>query len=240
MYSYLYPHPAVTTDVVLFTIQEEQLRVLLIKRASEPYRDTWALPGGFVEIDEDLEQAALRELEEETSITGVYLEQLYTFGRPDRDPRERVITVAYYAMVPVNRTTIRPASDAKDAGWFPCNTLPTLAFDHDVITGMAMQRLASKIKYSSIALQFMPEVFTLRELQKVYEIILGESLDKRNFRKKILADGCIFDTGRQHRQGNHRPARLYSVKSPGKVEFTDKHQYREKSHVPHESEHRTA
>ncbi len=239
MYSYSHPHPAVSTDVVIFTIQEEELRILLIKRATEPYRDTWALPGGFVEIDEDLEHAAQRELAEETGITGVYLEQLCTFGQPNRDPRERVITVAYYAMAPANHTAVSPASDAKDAGWFSWDTLPTLAFDHDEIIKMAMKRLTSKINYSSLALQFMPEMFTLRELQRVYEIILGEPLDKRNFRKKILAEGFIIDTGKQYRQGNHRPARLYRVKTPGKIEFTDKRQNREKSIELHESEHRT-
>ena len=232
MYSYTYPHPAVSADVVLFTIQDEQLRVLLIKRASDPFKNTWALPGGFVEIDEELEQAALRELGEETGISGVYLEQLYTFGQPGRDPRERVITVAYYAMVPPDRTTLHPASDAKDANWFPCADLPPLAFDHPRIITLALQRLTSKIEYSTIALQFMPAAFTLGELQRVYEIIQGEPLDKRNFRKKILADGFIADTGTQRRQGNHRPARLYSVKSPGKVEFIDKRLTRERVHEP--------
>ena len=233
MYSYSHPHPSVSTDVVIFTILDERLQALLIKRASDPFKNTWALPGGFVEIDENLEQAALRELVEETGISGVYLEQLYTFGQPGRDPRERVITVAYYAMVPADRTSVRPASDAKDAGWFPCEALPVLAFDHDRIIAMALQRLTSKIEYSTIALQFMPATFTLGELQRVYEIIQGEPLDKRNFRKKILADGYIVDTGRQRRQGNHRPARLYSVKSPGKVEFIVKRQPRERIHESH-------
>jgi len=232
MYSYAYPHPAVSTDVVIFTIQDEQLRVLLIRRAGDPYKNSWALPGGFVEIDEGLEQAAQRELEEETGISGVYLEQLYTFGRPDRDPRERVITVAYYAMVPPDRTTLHPASDASDAGWHPCIALPTLAFDHNRIIAQALQRLTSKIEYSTIALQFMPPAFTLGELQRVYEIIQGGTLDKRNFRKKILAQDFIAPTGAQRRLGKHRPARLYSVKSPGKVEFIDKRQSREKIHEP--------
>lgn len=229
MYSYAHPHPAVSTDVVIFTIQEEQLRVLLIKRAGDPYKHTWALPGGFVEINEGLEQAAQRELEEETGLSGVFLEQLYTFGKPDRDPRERVITVAYYAMVPPDRTALRPASDAGDAGWFPRGGLPDLAFDHERIISLALQRLTSKIEYSTIALQFMPESFTLGELQRVYEIIQEEPLDKRNFRKKILADGFITATGTQRRLGKHRPARLYSVKSPGKVEFIDKRQSRERT-----------
>lgn len=219
MYSYQHPHPAVTTDIVIFTIQAEELKVLLIQRAGDPYQGKWALPGGFIEIDEDLEHAAARELEEETGVTGVYLEQLYTFGRPNRDPRERVITVAYYALVPIDRLHIRAASDAKQVDWFPCHHLPELAFDHKHIIDMAHQRLASKLDYSTIALQFMPEKFTLGELQKVYEIILNEDLDKRNFRKRVQSFKCIESTGEERRNGNHRPARLYKLTAPGTVEF---------------------
>ena len=219
MYSYAHPHPAVTTDVVIFTIQDESLKVLLIQRAEEPFRDSWALPGGFVEIDEDLEACALRELEEETGVTGVYLEQLYTFGAPQRDPRERVITVAYYALVPIDRLHVRAASDARDVGWFACDQLPPLAFDHHDIVALAQRRLAAKLDYSTIALHFMPTRFTFGELQKVYEIIQGERLDKRNFRKRILSWGSIKSTGEQRRNGNHRPARLYTVKAPGRVEY---------------------
>ena len=218
-YRYAHPHPAVTTDVVIFTLQDQELKVLLIQRGGEPYKNKWALPGGFVEIDEDLEHAATRELEEETGVAGVYLEQLYTFGKPDRDPRERVITVAYYALVPVDQIHIRAASDAKKVNWFSCARLPQLAFDHKHIITMARRRLASKLDYSTIALQFMPEKFTLSELQQVYEIILNESLDKRNFRKRILALDCIRDTGNQRRNGSHRPARLYTLASPRTVEF---------------------
>lgn len=218
-YSYRYPHPAVTTDVVIFTIRDQELNVLLIRRASEPFRDCWALPGGFVNIDEDLEDCAKRELQEETGITGVYLEQLYSFGTPDRDPRERVISVAYYAMVPSGQINIHAASDAKEVAWFQLINLPALAFDHKVIVDMAHERLLAKLKYSTIALQFMPEKFTLSDLQKVYEIIRGESLDKRNFRKHVLTLDCIKETGEYRRNGNHRPARLYSVKSPGQVEY---------------------
>lgn len=218
-YSYQYPHPAVTTDVVLFTIRNERLELLLIRRSGEPYRDHWALPGGFVEIDEDLDACALRELEEETGVTGVYLEQLYTFGAPERDPRERVISVAYYAMVPPDRVNIRAASDARDVAWFQLGRLPRLAFDHEQIVSMAHRRLVSKLQYSTIALQFMPESFTLGELQKVYETIMGETLDKRNFRKRVMTLDCLKDTGQRRRNGNHRPARLYAVKTPGRVEI---------------------
>lgn len=219
-YTYQYHHPAVTTDMVIFTIREGQLELLLIRRGSEPFKNYWALPGGFVEIEEDLEACALRELEEETGITGVYLEQLYTFGAPSRDPRERVISVGYYALLPPDRINIRAASDAKEVAWFEVRQLPPLAFDHAEIVALAHQRLAAKLNYSTIALQFMPENFTLSELQQVYESILGERLDKRNFRKRLMTLDCIKDTGKSRRNGNHRPARLYTVKSPGAVEFT--------------------
>ena len=218
-YTYQYPHPAVTTDMVIFTIRGQQLELLLIRRRDDPFQNYWALPGGFVEIDEDLETCAQRELEEETGITGVYLEQLYTSGAPNRDPRERVISVAYYALVPPDRINIRAASDAKEVAWFDVKQLPLLAFDHAEIVAMAHQRLAAKLAYSTIALQFMPESFTLGELQQVYETILGERLDKRNFRKRLMTLDCIKDTGKSRRNGNHRPARLYTVKSPGTVEI---------------------
>jgi 8-oxo-dGTP diphosphatase len=219
-FTYEYPHPAVTTDVVLFTIQEEELQVLLIRRGNEPYKGRWALPGGFVDIDEDLRDCAIRELAEETGVTDVYLEQLYTFGTPNRDPRERVISVTYYALVPTDRRlTIQAASDAEAASWFPFRHLPPLAFDHEEIIATAHERLAAKLEYSTIALQLMPAKFTLTQLQSVYEIVLGQKLDKRNFRKRILTLDCIQECGERLRQVNHRPARLYRVKSPGTVEF---------------------
>ncbi len=219
MFQYDYPHPAVTTDIVIFTLEDNELKVLLIERSNDRYRGCWALPGGFVDIDEDLETAALRELKEETGVTGVYLEQLYTFGRPDRDPRERVISVAYYALVPIDKLHIRPDSDASKAEWHACSALPDLAFDHQQIVGLARQRLAAKMDYSTIGLNFMPHKFTLSELQRVYEIIKGTPLDKRNFRKRVLTFNGINDTGEKRRDGKHRPARLYTFKSQGTVEI---------------------
>lgn len=219
MYSYPYPHPAVTTDVVIFTVREQRLKLLLVKRGGEPYAGRWALPGGFVGIDEDLEAAARRELEEETGVAGVYLEQLYTFGDPKRDPRERVISVAYYALVPSDRMVLRAATDAEAVGWFALDELPPLAFDHTQILELAHQRLAAKLDYSTIAFQFMAGEFTLSELQEVYEIILREQVDKRNFRKWVLALEQIEETGEERRDGAHRPARLYRARYRDKVEF---------------------
>jgi 8-oxo-dGTP diphosphatase len=218
---YDYPHPAVTTDVVVFTLREQRLHLLLIRRVNPPYADMWALPGGFLDIDEDLDRCAARELAEETGLSGLFLEQLYTFGRPDRDPRDRVISVAYYALLPEHRLSEpHAASDAAAVGWFPVDELPPLAFDHGDIIRLAHQRLVAKLDYSNIALQFMPETFTLSELQRVYESVRGEALDKRNFRKHIMARGQIEETGGQRRSGKHRPAREYRIKQPDRVEYT--------------------
>lgn len=210
-YTYDYPHPAVTTDIVIFTIRQDALKVLLIKRARPPFQGDWALPGGFITLEEGLDEGARRELREETGVAGVYLEQLYTFGRPDRDPRERVVTVAYYALVPSDHLELRAATDAEGVGWFGLRELPPLAFDHAEILAMAHARLVAKLDYSTIAFQFMPVCFTLSELQQVYELVLGEPIDKRNFRKRILALGRIEPTGEERREGPHRPARLYRV-----------------------------
>jgi 8-oxo-dGTP diphosphatase len=218
-YTYSYPHPAVTTDVVVFTIRDQQLKLLLVKRGAPPFEGMWALPGGFLDIDEDLESCAKRELAEETGIRDIYLEQLYSFGRPDRDPRERVISVTYYALLPSDHVQLKAASDAAAADWFPLHRLPPLAFDHQEIITLAHQRLVAKLDYSTIAFQFMPETFTLSELQTVYETLLNAELDKRNFRKWILALEQIEETGELRRSGNHRPARIYRVKNPERVEI---------------------
>lgn len=204
-----YPRPMVTVDLVLFTFAEQELRVLLIQRGREPFAGAWALPGGFVNIDEKLETAAQRELQEETGVTGVYLEQLYTFGDPDRDPRGRVITVAYFGIVGADMAvTLRAGDDARAARWFNVYDLPPLAFDHGRIIHYALQRLRYKLEYTALGFLLLPESFTLSELQQVYEIILQEQLDKRNFRRKVLSQGIIERTGKM-KYGDHRPARLY-------------------------------
>jgi 8-oxo-dGTP diphosphatase len=217
-HTYTYPHPAVSTDIVIFTIRNDALKVLLIKRALEPFQGCWALPGGFVRMDENLEQGARRELEEETGVTGVYLEQLYTFGQPDRDPRERVITVTYYALIPSDKIELKAATDAEGVGWFAIEEVPKLGFDHPAILHMAKQRLVAKLDYSTIAFQFMPVEFTLSELQQVHETILSEPIDKRNFRKKILALNVIEETSKEKREGPHRPAKLYRVIDRSRVD----------------------
>lgn len=210
-YSYDYPRPSVTVDIILFTFHEDRLKVLLIRRSHAPFAERWALPGGFVNIDEDLEEAARRELNEETNVSDVYLEQLYTFGDPDRDPRGRVITVAYFALLSndqVSRLQIRGASDVGEAAWWDIYTLPELAFDHARILHYAVQRLRWKLEWTALGFLLLPAEFTLSELQRVYETVLHEPLDKRNFRRKMLAADVLEETGNL-REGDHRPAKLY-------------------------------
>ncbi len=214
-----FPHPAVTVDIVLFTIQDDDLKALLIQRAHEPFAGSWALPGGFVGIDESLKRAAWRELREETGVHAGYLEQLHAFGRPGRDPRERVITVAYLALFPCDRLELTAASDAKAAKLFSMNELPDLAFDHATILRRAHERLKEKLGDPVIALQLLPATFTRSELQRVYELVLGIALDKRNFRKKISALGVIEATAEEKRAGPHRPAKLYRARNPNDVPF---------------------
>ena len=211
--------PTITTTVVVFTLRDGGLKVLLVRRGSEPFKSMWALPGGQLGSDEDLDASAMRTLDEGTGVSGVYLEQLYTFGAPQRDPRRRTIAVCYFALVPSERLQLRAALDAEGVGWFSLDELPALAFDHAEMVQVARQRLSAKLAYSTIALQFMPERFTLSELQEVYEAILDEQMDKRNFRKRILAFDQIDETPEVRRNGSHRPARLYRARNPGEVQI---------------------
>jgi 8-oxo-dGTP diphosphatase len=207
-----YPRPSVTVDLVIFTIAEDDLKVLLVRRGQEPFKGRWALPGGFVEIDEALERAAARELEEEVGVKNVYLEQLYTFGHPQRDPRGRVISVSYFALIDAGRQRIAAASDAADAEWHSVFNPPKLAFDHRKILDYAVWRLRNKIEWTTVGYELLPKRFTLSELQRVYEIILQRPVDKRNFRKKILAQGRIIELNETRSDVAHRPARLYSFR----------------------------
>src|SRR5712691_1585561 len=204
-----YERPSLTLDFFMMSLRQRDLQLLLIKRRSWPYEGMWAIPGGFVNMDESLETAAKRELQEETNVQDVYLEQLYTFGDPGRDPRTRVITVVYFALLDSERLQVKAGDDAANVGWFSVYHLPELAFDHARILQYALDRLRGKLQYTQIAFNLLPEQFTLRELQRVYEIILHRKLDKRNFRKKILSTGILEDTGAKKMEGTHRPARLY-------------------------------
>jgi 8-oxo-dGTP diphosphatase len=198
----------VAVDIVIFTIQSGELRVLLVKRGIPPFVGQFAIPGGFVLEDESLDQAALRELKEETGVGDVYLEQLYSFGDPGRDPRGRVITVAYYALISADRSPLAAGSDASDPRWWAIRELPALAFDHRKILDYALERLRNKLEYTTVGFQLLPDRFTLTELQEVYEAILDKKLDKRNFRRKLALLKVLRPT-RELRRGGRRPARLY-------------------------------
>ena len=208
-FTYQYPHPAVTVDAVVFGLDDADLKVLLIQRDGAPFEGRWALPGGFVDIAEGLEDAVRRELEEETGLKRLFLEQLYTFGAPKRDPRERVSSVAYYALVKLTDHAVRAASDARNVAWFPVADLPNLAFDHEDVLEVALKRLKGKIRYEPIGFELLPEKFPLSELQRLYETVLEHPLDKRNFRKKILGMGLLRDTDEIQQDVAHRAARLY-------------------------------
>ena len=207
--TYEFPRPALTVDAVVFGVDADDLKVLLIQRKIEPFLHRWALPGGFVRIDETVDAAVRRELEEETGIDDVYLEQLYTFGRLDRDPRERVVSVAYYALAKLSDHRIRAATDAENVAWFGLDHLPRLAFDHDEIVRVASERLRAKVRYAPIGFELLPPQFTLTQLQRLYEVILTKALDKRNFRKKLLAMDLLVETDQWEEGVAHRAARLY-------------------------------
>lgn len=209
--SYKYPRPAVTVDCVVFglALEEQELKVLLIQRQLEPFAGAWALPGGFVRMDETLEEAARRELQEETGLNKLYLEQLYTFGDLERDPRGRVITVAYYALVKLGDHKAKAATDAREARWFSIQQIPEVVFDHQQIIDTAVQRLQGKVRYQPIGFELLPKKFSLFQLQKLYEIVLERELDKRNFRKKILAMGLLEALDEWQDDVAHRAARLY-------------------------------
>ena len=192
-YTYDYPRPAVTTDCVIFGYDGKELKVLLIERGIEPFKGCWAFPGGFLNMDEDALAGARRELKEETGLENAFIEQFHTFSEPGRDPRGRVITIAHYALVKIQE--VEGGDDAAQARWFPIGEVPPLAFDHDRILRMAMSRLKERIHFEPVGFELLPDVFTMPQLQNLYESILEVHFDRRNFASKMLKLGILEDTG---------------------------------------------
>lgn len=217
--AFRHPRPSLTVDLVIFTVVDCRLRVLLIRRKEQPFRNRWALPGGFVKVGdafrdrgEDLEAAARRELREETGLSGCYLEQLYTFGDADRDPRMRVVTVAYYALVrPDLAPLVHAGSDAADVRWVDLERLPKLAFDHARIVGKALERVRGKLDYTNISFELVPSTFTVAELRRVHEIVKGAAVDPANFRRKFLCllESRVIEEAPGRRLTATRPAQVY-------------------------------
>jgi 8-oxo-dGTP diphosphatase len=207
-------HPRVAADVAVFAFRDGAMNVLLVRRRYEPYESYWALPGGLIRSDETLEEAAERELREETNVTDTYMEQLATFSELDRDPRGRVISCCYLALVDGGRVRLRPGSDAREAAWRPLEPLlrdteagTVLAFDHDRILAYARQRLAYKLEYQNVAWSMLPETFTLSELRRVYEAGIGRAFEPNNFRRIALGWGVLAESGERPTGG--RPAAIY-------------------------------
>ena len=221
-YTYDYPRPAVTTDCVIFGFDAGELKVLLIERGIEPFKGRWAMPGGFLNMDENADDCARRELLEETGVENVFIEQLYTFSDVNRDPRGRVITVAYYALIKLSDYKVTAGDDASKAQWFPISKVPALAFDHDHMLRVALNRLKGKIRYQPIGFELLPEKFTMPELQNLYESILEVSLDRRNFRKKIMGTGVIVDHEESVKGVPHKGAKYYSFDKAKYQELTER------------------
>lgn len=207
-YCYKYPHPAVTTDCVIFGFDGSELQVLLIERGIEPFKGKWAFPGGFLNMDETAGEGAMRELKEETGLENAYIEQFNTYSEPGRDPRERVITIAHYALVRIQE--VKGGDDAAKAQWFPIDEVPQLAFDHDKILRDAMRKLRERIHFEPIGFELLPEKFTMRELQILYESILGVKFDRRNFAKKMMHYELLNQLDETIRPTAKRDALLYS------------------------------
>ncbi len=208
-YTYEYPRPSVTTDCVIFGFDGIDLNILLIERGIEPFKGQWALPGGFVKMNETTEECARRELEEETGVKDLFMEQLYTFSDVNRDPRGRVITVSYYALIRSTDFKVIGGDDASAARWFPIKQVPTLAFDHDMILRIAHDRLKSKIRYQPVGFELLEEVFTIPQMQRLYEAILGIKLDRRNFNRKIMNLDILEPVETKIESNGHKGARQF-------------------------------
>lgn len=198
-----------TVDAVVFGYEEGNISVLLIKRKYEPFKGNWAIPGGFVLNNEPLETAVERELHEETGIKINYLEQLYTFGKPNRDPRGRVVSVAYFGLVRPNVFILQASTDAELAQWFHIDELPKLSFDHKRILAMAIERLQAKITYEPIGFELLTNKFPFSDLEKLYTTLLGRAIDRRNFRKKIMSLNVLDELNEKVSRGSGRPANLF-------------------------------
>ncbi len=209
-YTYAYPHPAVTTDCVIFGFDGRDMNILLVERALEPFKGSWALPGGFLKIDETVEQCAHRELKEETNVSDVYLEQFRIFSTVDRDPRERVLTVAFVALVRPSDYEVIGGDDASRAEWFNQNELPPLAFDHEEIISQAKEHLKVCLRTRPIAFKLLDERFSMTELQTLYEAVLGTKYDRRNFYRKALGSGFLSEEGISDRVQASRRPNLYT------------------------------
>lgn len=216
-----YKFAVIATDIAIFTVQEGQLKVLLIRMKKAPFRGKWASPGGLVRPDESVDQAAKRHLVAKTGVRNVYLEQLYTFGKVHRDPFGRVVSVAYFALIPSAGIRLKTTQDYGDVAWFPVRKLPKLAYDHVEIVRHALARLQAKLEYTNIAYSLLLNEFTLTDLQQIYEIILDKKFDKRNFRKKILSLHLLKTLGKKRRGSANRPAELYGFaqRKPMKVQI---------------------
>ncbi len=213
------PDIRLTVDTVIATVEDGQLKVLLIQRTGEPFAGRPALPGGYLQADEVSEESARRVLADKAGVQGVYLEQLYTFDAPDRDPRGRVVSVAYFALVPRDRLRIEPGPATQHPSLVPIAELPELAFDHAEIIRYAQGRIQSKLEYTNVVYSLLPASFTLSQLQGTYEAILCRPLDKRNFQKKFLSLDLIETTGEKTSGGQHRPAQLYRFKDTSPAEL---------------------
>ena len=219
-YTYKYPHPSVTTDCVIFGFDGTTIKVLLIQRGIEPFKGKWAFPGGFMKIDETAEDCAKRELEEETGLKNTSVEQFYTFTDVNRDPRERVITIAHYALVRLSE--VKGGDDASFAQWFSMDEIPSLAFDHDRILRMAINQLKERICFEPIGFDLLPEVFTMSKLQNLYEAILEVKFDRRNFYNKMLKLGILSEAEPRPINASRRTPSKYRFNSDKYAELKQK------------------
>jgi 8-oxo-dGTP diphosphatase len=202
------PPIGVAVDVAVFTVRDGKLEVLMLRMTRPPFEGKWCLPGGRIRADETVEAAAERELVEKTGLSGLWLEQLYTFSDPTRDPQARCVSVAHLALVPPD-VGLRTNDKYSAIGWFPAERPPPLAFDHRAMLAYAVKRLRAKLEYTNIAYALLPDRFTLGELQRAYEAILGKTLDTRNFQRKVRAIELVEETGELQTGQAHRPGRLY-------------------------------